>query len=292
MINLNMPDFDAGYPAYCTLNELLHTHPEAFYENTKVAAIFGCFNAAIWNGGGMLISGSAGRDLVRDRVNFYNNVMHVPMRLTFTNPLITEHQCYDTYCNMIAEECHNGLNEILTSSPVLEDYLRKNYPNYKFCRSIIATKDEPYNTDPKYDLVVMRRRMNNNWEYLDTIPMEHRGKIEFLCCDPCPDDCPRIYTHYRDFARAQIDLNPEAPNVTCSMHAIKGDFQAKYTRSLETYISRELIEKEYLPRGFTQFKLSGRTNIGAIIFNIINYYVKPEYREDITIQLYHAYMGG
>ena len=42
--------------------------------------------------------------------------------------------------------------------------------------------------------------MNNNWEYLETIPEDKRGKIEFLCTDPCPDNCPRIYTHYKNFA--------------------------------------------------------------------------------------------
>lgn len=292
MINLNMPDFDMGFPIYRKLHELTCKYPEIKYEDTRISAIFGMFCGAIWNGGGMLIGNSAPKSYVQDVVGFFNEVMHVPLRFTATNCLIGENQCYDTYCNMIMEVAHNGKNEVLTASSILENYLRKEYPNYRFCKSIITTKDEPYDASGKYDLVVMRRRMNNNWDYLDTIPMDHRGKIEFLCCDPCPDNCPRIYTHYRDFARAQIEYDSRLPGVPCSMGKVKGPFTEHYTHTLETYISREMIEKNYMPRGFNQFKLSGRTNIGAIIFDIANYYIKPEYRNDIIQALYGTVLGG
>lgn len=250
------------------------------------------FNGAIWNGGGIVLGGSVTKQYVEEIVHFYNDVMRVPIRFTCTNSLITEKQCYDTYCNMILETAHNGKNEILTSSPILEQYLRTKYPHYKFCKSIITTANEPYDTSGKYDLVVMKRRMNNNWEFLDTIPIEMRGKIEFLCCDPCPDNCPRIYSHYRDFARAQVEFDVGSPNVKCSMMDVKGQFTDYYTKHLETYISREMIEREYAPRGFTQFKLSGRTNIGAIIMDIVNYYIKPEYKDDMIQYLYGSYIGG
>lgn len=288
MINLNVPDFDLGFPIYRMLHELRSAHPEIVYDDTHLAAIFGCFGNAIWNGGGIILGTCATRRDVRACIDFYNNEMHVPLRFTFTNPLIGERQCWDSYCNMIAEEGHNGKNEILTASPILEEYLRKNYPHYKFCHSIIATKDEPFTSDPKYDLVVMQRKMNNNWEYLETIPMEQRGKIEFLCCDPCPDDCPRIYSHYRDFARGQLEFDPESPNMSCSMQNLKGDFGYEYMTHLKTFISRDMIVKNYIPRGFNQFKLSGRTNVNAIITDLLDYYIKPEYNRDMMGYLYNS----
>lgn len=290
MIHLNMPDFVLGKSAYAYITELRQAHPEAFYDNVDIASVFGCFYGATWNGGGMLIGTNSSKTEVRDTIEFFNNELHIPLRFTFTNCLLEERDCYDRYCNMIAEVGNNGKNEILTSSPVLEEYLRKTYPNYKFCHSIIATKDHPYDTSGRYDLVVMKRRMNNNWEYLDSVPMQDRGKIEFLCTDPCPDDCPRLYSHYRSFARAQLECDHELPDVTCTMQHIRGAFTDLHTTTLETYISRETIEKEYLPRGYSQFKLSGRSNLGAIIFNIVNYMVKPEYRQDIVQQLYQLYL--
>lgn len=281
MINLNLPDFVFGARVYDTVIPLVREYPEIAYEDTRIAAIFGCFNAAIWNGGGILLGQSAVRQQMDDCIGHFNYDLNVPLRFTFTNSLITENQCFDTYCNLIAEAGHNGRNEILTSSPILEKYLREHYPHYKFCRSIIAAQNEPYGDTSKYDLVVMRRNMNNNWDYLDKIPMQDRDKIEFLCCDPCPDNCPRIYSHYRDFARAQIEQDGTLPNLECSMGQVKGRFVNKYTRSLQSYISRETIEKMYVPRGYSQFKISGRTNLAAIIQGISNYYIKPEYQADV-----------
>lgn len=277
----NMPEFYFGRDIYREVLNLWRDHPEAFYPNQEIVSVFGCFPGCIWNGGGISLFTISCRQEVRDVIHLFNYQLHIPLRFTFTNPLISEEHLNDTYANMIAEEGHNGMNEILTSSPVLEAYLRKKYPNYKYCKSIIASREEPCDLSGKYDLVVMRRRMNNNWDYLETIPMERRPEIEFLCCDPCPDDCPRIYTHYRDFARATLELDPTQEAIKCSMNKVKGIFQDNYTHKLETYISREAIDKEYLPRGFNQFKLSGRGGVWGPIRNICEYLVKPEYQFDV-----------
>lgn len=290
MIYLNMPDFVLGAKIYDFILKFQQDFPEAFYENTKIATVFGNFPNSIWNGGGFYFSQAWEKEEVKDLIHLYNDTLNIPLRFTFTNPLIEERHCYDSYCNMIAECGHNGKNEILTSSRILENYLRKTYPKYKYCHSIIASKDTPYDMDKKYHISVMQRRMNNNWEFLETIPMKQRGSIEFLCNDPCPDDCPRLYTHYRDFARAQIEFDSSSPLLGCSMKHIKGEFVNKYTKTLETYISREMIEKIYFPRGFNQFKLSGRGDYHAIINNIIDYWVKPEYKNDIRIKLYRLVM--
>lgn len=290
MIYLNLPDFTDGMRIYEYIIKFRRDYPEVFYENTEIATIFGNFSGAIWNGGGLNLIKLWSRNEVQDLIGYYNEELKIPLRFTFTNPLIEEKHCYDSYCNMIAECAHNGINEVLTSSNYLEDYLRKNYPKFKFCHSIIATGDNPCDLSDRYHISVMRRRMNNNWEYLDTIPMEKRGKIEFLCTDPCPDNCPRIYTHYRDFARAQIEYNPEACNLGCSMEKEKGAFHYNHLYSLDTYISRDMIEKEYLPRGFTQFKISGRGNIGAQIFHVCDYMVKPEFKRDVMAALFDLFL--
>lgn len=284
----NMPEFLQGVDVYGTVMSLMEEHPEIFYDNTEIVSIFGNFPSAIWNGGGINISTVATKTQIQDIFGYYNEVLNLPLRLTFTNPLVDERHLQDTYCNLIAECGNNGQNEILTSSPILEEYLRKEYPKYKYCASIIGTREVPYKDPEKYDLVVMRRRMNNNWEYLEQIPEQHRTKIEFLCCDPCPDNCPRLYTHYRDFARAQLEFDTENPACECSMTHLKGEFPNHYMTTLETFISREMIDKEYLPRGFNQFKLSGRGSALGPITNIIKYMVKPEYHIDVWQMLLGA----
>ena len=281
----NMPEFFAAREMWGVYDYFRAKHPEIWIPDSEIACIFGNFPGAIWNGGGIDIGRNVPRAVVQDTFNYFNYELRIPLRLTFTNPLIGEEHCYDTYCNMIAECGHNGMNEILTSSPVLEQYLREKYPKYKFCRSIIASREEPVALDPKYHIEVMRRRMNNNFEYLDTIPMAQRPKIEFLCTDPCPDNCPRIYSHYRAFGRAQLEFDNSSPECECSMHGVKGDFPQLYASRLETHISREQIDKEYLPRGFNQFKISGRgSNIGPAV-GIVDYMVKPEYQKDMFLNL-------
>lgn len=281
----NLPEFYTNKPLFAQAVDLKKRHPEIWLPNTDFACVFGNFPSCIWNGGGINVLGSVSREVIQATFDFYNYELHLPLRLTFTNPLIGEEHLNDTYCNIIAECGHNGMNEILTSSPVLEDYLRKKYPKYKFCRSIIASREEPIVLDPKYHLEVMRRRMNNNWEFLETIPIDQRPKVEFLCTDPCPDNCPRIYTHYRDFARAQLELRHGNEQCACTMNEVKGEFIHNYTTTLETYISREMIDKEYLPRGFNQFKISGRGSPIGSAFGIANYMIKPEYRDDVLISL-------
>ena len=190
---------------------------------------------------------------------------------------------------MLAELGHNGMNEIVVSDPKFEEYLRATYSNYKYVKSVIGTKDKPVFLDDKYYLSVMRRRMNNNWEYLETIPEDKRGKIEFLCTDPCPDNCPRIYTHYKNFARSQVTHGMIEHNMDCNMNGIKGNFSRHSSHFLETYISREKILEEYLPRGFNVFKISGRYSPGAIIIGIVNYLIKPEYKTDVIEILISLY---
>ena len=236
------------------LFNLIKSDPDILRPNTEVHSIFGIFPGSIWNGGGISVSGSVSRQKIQSIITSYNEVYNIPLAFTFTNQNLNQMQYYDTYSNIIAEEGHNGKNYIIVADPHLEEYLRKNYPNYKYCRSIIAAKDKPYILDDSYDLSVMRRNKNNDWNYLEQIPLEDRTHIEFLCNDPCPDDCPRLYTHYKDYARAQSRLDECGFGIECTQLQKKGKFQFHHLTSLQTYISREMIDEQYLPLGFNKIK--------------------------------------
>lgn len=286
--DLNLPDFCSGLPLYTVLLSLKEKHPEIFYEDVDIAAIFGCFSGSIWNGGSLIIGKNNTGNEIKNLIYFYNYEHGVPLRFTFTNPHITEKECYDTYSNLIAQHGHNGMNEILIVSPVLEEYLRTEYPNYRYCRSIIGTHEQEYFAEAKYHMTVMRRRKNNDWDFLDKIPNVERHKIEFLCNDPCPDDCPRIYSHYRDYGYATLKQeNTERCN--CTSNSGKNFFVNHHLRSLETYISRESIVNDYLPRGYKHFKISGRGNPGMMIEFIVEYMIKPEYQADVRVFMINAY---
>ena len=287
-----LPEFYRYNAIYGTLAQIIQETPDVLLPNTELYTLFGVFPGCIWNGGGVSIGGNILRDQVEDTIMYYNEELNIPLTFTFTNPILEEKHYYDTYCNMIAEVGNNGKNAILVSNLEFEKYLRENYKNYRYCRSILASENIPYTLDGpygKYDISVMKRGNNNNWEYLNTIPMEDRSSIELLCNDPCIDNCPRIYSHYSDMARAQLEYSTQVEGLQCSIDPELRHFLYKYIKSeLTSYISRDMIDKEYLPKGFCKFKCSGRSSIINCMFNIVNYLIKPEYREDILAMMLNS----
>ena len=282
MININLPGFYLNQRFYGHVVKLMEKYPELVRPNTKIASVFGNFSWSIWNGGGVARVGHpALREEVKDVIDFYNYELQIPLRFTFTNPVLTEKHIYDIYSNMIAEVGNNGHNEILVASSVLEKHLKENYPNYKYCRSIIGSQNGNLDYIDDYNLVVLQRKMNDDWTILESIPYEKRSKVEILCTDPCPVDCPRIYSHYRDFGRATVEFYDGAE---CSMHQVKGCFPHHYMHQLPVHISWDRINNEYAPKGFTQFKVSGRGSIAGAVLAVSNYVIRPEYKDDMIVQ--------
>ena len=290
MIQLNMPGFYQNGEIAFDLFELVKKYPEIAYEDTKIVSFFDTFPNMIWNGGGCHFGQTLDVSEATSIVRAYNENYGMPIRFTFTNPMIRQEHLYDSYCNTIVKACENGFNEILTSSPLLEDYLKTNYPGYRYMKSIIATEqgnDFSELKDGKYDLIVLKRINNNDWSYLDTIPTEYRSKIEILCNDTCPPNCPRLYTHYQEYGIAQITYNRNFVK-PCSFN--KNIFSLKELQTNPTFISRDMIVKDYYPKGFINFKISGRANKLVFVENINNYYIKPEYHADVRNLLLQKYL--
>ena len=282
-IRYNLPDIQQSL-LYAKLMEAMAINPEAFYDDFVIECVFGSVSSCIWDAGMVDIRPSWPCDKIETLAQLYND-LGLPMCLTFTNPLITKEHLHDTYANMIAKICEAPQNQILVSSPILEDYLREKYPQYKMCRSILATENKPYDASDKYYKTVLKRAWNNNWNLLDTIPENERTKIEILCNDPCPDNCPYIYSHYARHAQYQLALGNTDVDPNCWMRHVIGNNQEKFTRETKAYISHQMIVDEYLPKGFNQFKLAGRGSLIFATIAILDYLVKPEYRDDIMIHL-------
>ena len=289
MIQLNMPGFYQNGEIAFDLFELLKQYPEIAYEDTKIVSFFDTFPNMIWNGGGCHFGQTLDVVDAANIVQAYNNY-GMPVRFTFTNPMLRPEHLYDSYCNAIAKACENGFNEILVSSPILEDYLKSNYPGYKYIKSIIATEDgNDFSelTSGRYEMIVLKRINNNNWDYLDTIPAEYRSKVEILCNDTCPPDCHRLYMHYKEYGLAQINYNKNLVK-PCSHN--KNIFSLKALQDNPTFISRDMIVNDYYPKGFMNFKISGRANKIVFVDNINNYLIKPEYHADVRNLLLQKYL--
>ena len=283
MINFNFPDFIEGYSIYQTYFHHMDKNRIMFYEDSCISSIYGTFPNCVWNGGSCYIGGPTySYNYMKNKIESFNE-RGIAIRIIATNPLIEAHHLHDTYANLIMDAANNGFNEVVVCSSLLEDYLRDKYPNFKYVKSILSSysTNTPVDLDDKYYMSCMMRAVNNNWEYLDKIPPEQRHKVEFLCTDPCPDNCPRIATHYLQMAEQQLNFlkdGSDKPN-DCNMAQLK-NLSVHYMRTLDCYIDRDKIIKEYVPRGYCNFKVSGRFNAGSIATGLADYLIKPEYYND------------
>lgn len=280
--NFILPEFFADNKMNIILLDLCKKHPEIMKENIDIYGFYGIFPGCIWNGGRVILGNQCSKEHVKEIFNIYNNYYNLPLRLTFTNALIQEEHCYDTYCNMIAECGHNGMNEILVTSPILEKYLKNKYPNYKYCKSVTSTEHNNYNVTDYY-MSVLPKTMNNDFQVLSSFPVEDRKKLEIICNDDCIDNCPYTYEHYRIISKAQLEYTTSL-NVQCKMK-LNTDFPHKELNNLKQKITYENIIENYLPLDYQYFKLCGRENATKRKLNWIHYIIKPEYHDDILYKI-------
>lgn len=280
-INFNCPGFYAGFSIYKSILDLQRNIPEIFHKDIQIESIFDAFPNMIWNGGTIVQGFQPTVEDIENIIQFYYD-NKIEIALTMTNPRIEKTDIYDRYCNKVLSLCQNEYNSILVSSPILEDYIREKYPLFKIKRSIIASnKNVDYlSIIDKYDKIVLPRRQLKDFDFLETIPNEIRGRFEFLCDDPCPISCPYLYKHYQGFAKITLFEDIESSDIV----KCKTLPQSPLRNSLckEDQISFKEIIDDYLPRSFNSFKISGRTNKYSIIFSILPYLFKEEYQIQIA----------
>lgn len=293
-INFHIPDFIN----HCRLNLLLLTlmqqHPEYFRDGVKIASVFGAFPPSLWNGGRNTV-GVVDDEIIRQVTKAFNS-RGVPLRFTFTNPLIEERHLGDPFCNKVMRMCDNGLNEVIVLSPILEEYIRKNYPSYKItsstCKEIRNADELSAELEKDYHYVVLDYNWNNNFEFLETLP--HKEKCELLINACCVPNCPRRGEHYRSIGETQIKYaeymkTPPMMRKPTHFEDFKCPSMLRHIyqiTDLPTHISPDAIIEKYVPMGFSQFKIEGRTVPDiALAENYIYYMIKPEYKDTARLEL-------
>ena len=273
-INFFLPEFYGNFRLITYLHDWMQDEPQYFYEDVRIAAVYGCFPGNIWNGGRVIL-GSATRTEIAHVIEEYNR-RGIAIRYTYTNPLLERYHVLDTYCNMCMDMADNGLNEVLVNSPALESYLREAYPGYRFissttkCLGDIEAVREELNKD--YYLVVLDSALNNTEEMWELAPKE---KIELIANHYCADNCPRRREHYKAVAKAQLEYDD---SLVFKCENIKRSFQEIQTNC--SFISNEDIHGAYREAGFVNFKLDGRGfKRFKVLESFVYYLVKPEYRD-------------
>ncbi len=278
-----LPDF--YYAKYMNLifHDLMKKYPECFYEDGKIKAVYGCFPGSIWNGG-RLSMGSCQRDNILRTIEEFNS-RDISLRFTFTNPLLEEKHLYDTFCNLCMKLAGNGKNEILVNSPLLEDYLRTNYPDFTYvssttkCLTTVLEVEEE--TKKKYSLIVLDNSFNNAEKLF---LLKNPELYELVADSFCQDSCPDRFAHYEEVGRAQLEFRQTDFN-KCSH--INRDFYALMNN--RSFLTVEEIHGRYKEHGFCHFKLDGRGfNRLKVAESYIYYFVLPEHRDRVRLAFFDA----
>ena len=129
-IKFHLPGLSYNFPLNMLLVDLLKTKPEFFHEGVEIGSFFGEFPTSLWNGGRFAYGVQCPEEMVRYAVKTIND-LGIPVRYTYTNPIIFEEDLADPYCNFCMQVGDNGMNEVMILSPILEKYIREKYPSYK-----------------------------------------------------------------------------------------------------------------------------------------------------------------
>lgn len=297
-VRFHLPDFAEKFRLNIMFAEMLKNCPQYFREGVEIASVYGVFPPSIWNGG-RTQGGSCQKPFIRSVIKAFNE-RGIPLRFTFTNPVLEEKHLSDSFCNMVMSLANNGMNEAIVVSPILEDYIRKNYPKYKLTSSTCKRITDPdalaaeLNRD--YHIIVVDYDFNNKFDILEKLPRKEDCELLVnACCEP---GCKRRVAHYRSIGKQQIAYcehikkHPGMPfdarkydpeNFRDCPFSKRGIFEI---RNLSTHITPDDIWDKYVPMGFSQFKIEGRTSGKLNALETYMYYmVKPECRDEARFRL-------
>lgn len=288
-VRFHLPGFRNNFPINMILIDLMKRYPKYFRENIEIASIFGEFPTSLWNGGRFAGDDQCDATYVRQVIKHING-LGIPIRFTYTNPIITEADLEDPFCNFCMKEADNGMNEVLVVSPILEEYIRKTYPSYTIdsstCKEIRGVEALNQELEKDYGLVVLDYNMNNQFDLLEQIKDKERCEVLVNAC--CVADCPRRGEHYKAIGTQQRialanrklpkEKQTPIPKWTCEYGEKTSIYVSKH---YPTHISPDAIWDTYVPMGFQNFKLEGRTaNVFLLIDTYCYYFMKPEYRDE------------
>jgi collagenase-like PrtC family protease len=296
-VRFHLPDFASQFRFNLVFVTMLENCPQFFREGVEIASIYGTFPQSIWNGG-RTVPGRCDTSFAEAVIKTMNK-HGVPLRFTFTNPVVEEKHLGDKFCNDILKLADNGMNEVIVNSSLLEDYIRTTYPNYKItsstCKRITDPERLKEELEKDYSIVVLDYDFNNKFDILEKLPQKE--KMEILvnaCCDPA---CPRRTEHYRILGMQQIAVCEHMAKNTNErlnlrdygvpdMYCKCADRTILDVKQLSTYISPDDIWEKYVPMGFNQFKIEGRTTTRLNLFETyLHYMIKPECMDEVRFML-------
>lgn len=271
---------------YAIFLPLFKEHREYFYPWCEIGSIYGAPAAALW-GGGRAGYGEEDAEALLNLMETY----HIPARLTFSNSLLEEKHLQDKTCNALCARLSKGEgNGVILHSELLLHYLKEHYPNLELISSTtkVLTTFQAFKEEldrPEFQTVVPDFRLNKAFPELETLSAEEKKKVEFLVNECCWIDCQNRKRCYEEVSRKS--LGEKSLGHYCSAPGREKGYRFSSAMKNPSFIGREEIQKTYLPMGFSQFKIEGRSLGSALVLEFLLYYMtKPEYQLQVREEIY------
>ena len=280
----HLPGLFEFYDFYKVFLPLFRERREFFYDWCSIGSIYGAPADCLW-GGGRMGYGDARPSDVKSLMEEYD----ISARLTFSNSLLRKEHLADSGCNRICRLFEIPKNGIIITSDLLLDYIRTQYPDYYFVSSttkvLTAFSDFRKELDrEEFSFVVPDFRLNRRFEDLKKLTQEEKNKTEFLVNECCSFTCPDRKACYEAVSR--LALGEESRFLCTSPDTAEG-YRFSRAKKNPAFISCDDIRNIYLPMGFSQFKMEGRSLGSALLLEFILYYMtKPEYQLNVREEMY------
>ena len=288
MVYYHLPGLFEFYELYKVFLPLYRSHREYFYDWCQIGSIYGAPQECLW-GGGRVGFGDASPRNVAALMDEYD----ISARLTFSNSLLEEKHLSDKKCNKLLDLFDRDgavKNGIIVHSDLLLNYIRDKYPNYYFVSSTtkVLTDFNQFEEElnrPDFKFVVPDFRLNKDFDKLDLLTDVQKEKVEFLCNECCWYDCFDRKRCYENVSRKNLDED-------CQDHICVAPESMRWYRFSDAmenpgFIGIDDILNVYGPKGFSHFKIEGRSLGSAIILEFLLYYMtKPEYQLRVREEIY------
>ena len=284
----HLPGLFEFYELYRVFLPLFRGHRDWFYDWCTIGSVYGAPAGCRWDGGRAGF-GEAKADDAAGLMREYG----ISPRLTFSNSLLREEDLSDPECNCLCalfEKSGPVPAGVILTSDLLLDYLREKYPGFYFVSSTTKVLDnfrqlEEELKRPEFRFVVPDFRLNKVLDWLASLPAELKGKVEFLCNEACWFDCPDRKACYENVSRKNLGEDCE-DHICVSPYADRG---YRFSDAMENpgFIGIREIRDNYMPNGFSHFKIEGRSLGSAVILEFLLYYMtKPEYQLRVREEIY------
>ena len=284
----HLPGLFEFYELYGAFLPLFKERREYFYNWCEIGSVYGAPADCLW-GGGRVGFGWAQPNEVAALMREYA----VSARLTFSNSLLREEHLSDKKCNSLCALFEKGetvQNGVVICSDLLLEYLRNRYPGLYFVSSTtkVLTEFDRFRDELSRDefrYVVPDFRLNKAFDRLNALPDALKQKVEFLCNECCRFDCPERKACYENVSRK--NLGEDCPDHVCTSPDAGRGYRFSEAMKNPGFIGTEDILNVYLPGGFSNFKIEGRSLGSAVILEFLLYYMtKPEYQLKVREEIY------